>query len=134
MCDKPKVYLLDDDQDDRELLWHIYEEQINKEVELRIYATPEELINSLEIEPMPDMIILDQNMPKVSGIEMIQILRMKSNLNQTKIVIFSTVVDQYFKLKAFEKGADALWEKPTNYEGMVKIFLDILEYIVKNKN
>lgn len=63
---------------------------------------------------MPDVILLDWNMPEVSGLEFLRELRMKPGGAEPK-VIFCTTENHITKIQsAIESGADEYIMKPFN--------------------
>lgn len=62
----------------------------------------------------PDLIITDLMMPVVSGLEMIQRLRLQPDLKGTPIVLVTAKADEETRLEGVEKGADGYLSKPFN--------------------
>lgn len=60
---------------------------------------------------LPDLVILDQMMPGMDGMEVLRTLRQDSRTNQLRVVIFSAIAEPLFQLHALGKGADAYWSK-----------------------
>lgn len=61
---------------------------------------------------MPDIIILDWNMPNVSGIEFLQILRSMQNGTDPKVLFCTTESGMDFIRKGMSLGADEYIMKP----------------------
>jgi CheY-like chemotaxis protein len=66
-----------------------------------------ELLNS-----RPDLLILDVNMPEVSGIDMLEFIRTKPELDHLPVMMLSSEHTDIQVQKALEKGADAYVMKP----------------------
>ncbi len=60
----------------------------------------------------PQLIITDLMMPQVSGIEMIQRIRLDPQLQGTPIILLTAKVDDDTRLEGVEQGADAYISKP----------------------
>lgn len=60
----------------------------------------------------PHLIITDLMMPQVSGIELIQQVRLDSALQGTPIILLTAKVDDDTRLEGVEQGADAYISKP----------------------
>jgi two-component system chemotaxis response regulator CheY len=65
---------------------------------------------------MPDVILLDWNMPVMSGLEFLRNLREKSDLVQPKVVFCTTENDIGHIRAAIEAGADEYVMKPFDRE------------------
>ena len=70
------------------------------------------LINGLR----PDLIVLDINMPEVSGIDMLEFLRMRSDLRTIPVVMLSSETTDIQVDEAMNLGADAFVFKPVTIE------------------
>jgi len=65
---------------------------------------------------MPDFILLDWNMPVMSGIEFIKLLRQRGPDNQPKVVFCTTENDIAHIREALQAGADEYVMKPYDRE------------------
>lgn len=72
---------------------------------------------------MPDVILLDWNMPVMSGIEFLAALRKLDAVAQAKVVFCTTNSDQAAVRSAIEAGAGSYLLKPFN-EQTLKIALE----------
>ena len=68
----------------------------------------------------PDLLILDVNMPEVSGIDMLEFVRRKPELNHLPIVMLSSEHTDAQVEEALQKGADAYVLKPATMEELEK--------------
>jgi CheY-like chemotaxis protein len=64
----------------------------------------------------PDLIVLDINMPEVSGIDFLEFLRRHSELVDIPVVMLSTEAADVLVDKAMDLGADAYVTKPVAIE------------------
>ena len=67
-------------------------------------------------ETMPDVVLLDWNMPVMSGMEFLQLLRQGGHENQPKVVFCTTENDMSHIRAALEAGADEYVMKPFDRE------------------
>jgi DNA-binding response OmpR family regulator len=70
------------------------------------------------------LVILDLNLPKVSGMEVLKLLKKNSKYNKIPVVVLSTSSDQRTINEAYKNGANGYFVKPSSYEefvGKVKI-------------
>jgi two-component system chemotaxis response regulator CheY len=65
---------------------------------------------------MPDLILLDWNMPVMSGIEFIRLLRQRRDASQPKVVFCTTENDVAHIRAAMEAGADEYVMKPFDHD------------------
>ena len=65
---------------------------------------------------MPDVVLLDWNMPVMSGMEFLRTLRQLSYANQPKVVFCTTENDAAHIRAAIEAGADEYVMKPFDRE------------------
>ncbi len=64
----------------------------------------------------PDVLVLDINMPDVSGIDLLEYLRKRKDLEYLPIVMLSTEAADVKVDEALTKGADAYVTKPVSLE------------------
>lgn len=68
----------------------------------------------------PDLMLVDLLMPEMSGIEMIKVLRMNSDLKKTPIIVVSALGRDSDVKEAFDVGANDYIVKPYSYEDLKK--------------
>ena len=68
----------------------------------------------------PDLLILDLNMPEVSGLDMIEFLRRRSDSKDLPIVMLSSEATDVIVDKALGLGADSYVMKPVTIEELEK--------------
>jgi CheY-like chemotaxis protein len=122
-----KILLVDDDIDDRlifaEMLREIDENTllVSAENGLEMVA----LLEKTEDEDLPGMIILDQNMPKMSGKECLVFLKDSPRYRQIPTIIYSTFQVTDFSRECLELGAEDVLAKPDTmqaYRQMIEQF------------
>lgn len=69
-----------------------------------------------QIENKIKLIILDLNLPKVSGMEVLKFLKKNSKYSKIPIVVLSTSSDQETIDEAEKNGANGYLVKPASYE------------------
>jgi two-component system phosphate regulon response regulator PhoB len=60
---------------------------------------------------LPDLVILDQMMPGMDGMEVLRTLRQQERTANLRVVIFSAIAEPVFQTHALSKGANAYWAK-----------------------
>ncbi|HYG37920.1 MAG TPA: response regulator [Cytophagales bacterium] len=64
------------------------------------------------IYPLPEIILLDLNMPRMNGLEFLSIMRADERLKNIKVFVISTSGDEIDKELARELGVSGYIEKP----------------------
>ncbi|MBA3684227.1 MAG: response regulator [Planctomycetes bacterium] len=67
--------------------------------------------------PVPGLILLDLNIPRISGLEVLAIARSNSALREMPIIIFSGSLNPRDVEAAIKGGATAFFPKPLNVDG-----------------
>ena len=126
-----KILLADDDADDREIFESVLERKKNAAHLLSVENGVEVISRLDEIADetaFPDLIILDHNMPKMNGIETLEVLKSNSRYKNIAVAIYSTYNDNRMKEKCFGLGAAMVLLKPSTmreYEATIDRFLEI---------
>jgi len=68
----------------------------------------------------PDLLILDINMPEVTGLDMVEFLRRRTDTKDLPIVMLSSEAADTMVDKALELGADSYVMKPVTIEELEK--------------
>ena len=89
----------------------------------------EEALNILNTkEELPDIILLDLNMPKLNGIEFLNILKSDDVLKYIPTVILTTSNNQKDLLECYKIGIAGYVLKPLKYEDYVSKIEKLLAY------
>ena len=117
---KRKVLLAEDDEDDQRFFNEFLK---NREdiVLLPIAENGEVLFeilgNITKDTDLPDLIILDQNMPKLNGIGALRLLKSDSRYAHIPVSIYSTYTDEELIKNGLSSGACFVVSKPVSQEG-----------------
>lgn len=125
--DALQIILADDDDDDRLFFKDAIEEvkvktvvtMVNDGVELMDY-----LINP-EIH-LPNLVFLDLNMPRKSGMECLKEIRSNNKLKDLSIAIYSTSALEKDIEETFIKGANIYIKKPNDFEELKNILAKVI--------
>ena len=89
----------------------------------------EEALNLLKNKDnIPDIILLDLNMPKINGIEFLSILKNDDTLKYVPTIILTTSSNQRDLLACYEIGIAGYILKPLKYEEYVSKIEKLLAY------
>lgn len=75
----------------------------------------------------PDLLILDINMPEVSGLDMLEFVRRRSALKNLPVIMLSTEAADVTVDQALELGADAYISKPVTIDELEKALQTALQ-------
>jgi DNA-binding response OmpR family regulator len=84
------------------------------------FFTVRSAVQTLLTRKMPDLIILDINMPEVSGLDMLEFLRRRPEWKNLPVVMLSSEAADTIVDKALELGADSYVMKPVTIEELEK--------------
>ncbi|WBX75115.1 response regulator [Tenacibaculum ovolyticum] len=94
----------------------------------------EEALEILEEKSsLPDLILLDLNMPKINGIEFLTILKNNDDLKHIPTVILTTSDNQKDLEECYRIGVSGYILKPLKYEDYVEKIETVLSYWSMNE-
>jgi CheY-like chemotaxis protein len=122
------ILIAEDDADDRLLLNTAFRE-IGYEGKVEFVADGDELmsflLSSIENEFVPGLILLDLNMPKKGGKEVLKEIKENKGLKKIPVIIFSTTKNESEVEKCYELGANNYVVKPVNYHSLLQFVENI---------
>ncbi len=130
------ILLIEDDPYHAELIIDVLKkENIKKEivllkdgVETIDYFQKADLEGNYEICSQIDLIILDLNLPKLSGIDVLKFIKKNSKYYSIPVIILSASFDQETIDEAFKTGANGYIIKPDSYNAFVEKIKILKEY------
>jgi CheY-like chemotaxis protein len=78
--------------------------------------------------PRPDLILLDLNLPKKNGIEVIEQLKATDALKSIPVVVLTTSDRAEDVQRCYRLGANNYLTKPVQFDDCVKLVSDIQQY------
>ena len=128
----PKSILLaEDDEDDR----LFFKDFLNDRQDLILLPPAEngiELLEALEAakekNELPDLIILDQNMPKLNGLQTLERIKQDKHFTGIPVFVYSTYTTGDLVKNCLRAGAAMVLSKPANksdYSGMIDAFFEV---------
>jgi CheY-like chemotaxis protein len=81
-----------------------------------------------EIPAERRLILLDLNMPKMGGIEFLQVLRADPRLKATSVVVLTTSNDNQDRLKAYNLNVSGYLLKPVTFAPFVELMATLNQY------
>jgi CheY-like chemotaxis protein len=74
-----------------------------------------------EDAPRPDLILLDLNMPRKDGQEVLEELRADDELRRIPVVVLTSSESEEDIVRSYELNANAYLTKPVDFDGFVEI-------------
>jgi two-component system response regulator len=135
--EEKRIILVEDDPDHAELITDILEGEFT-EGDIVLVRDGQEAIeyfqefsvkcNGQVINDKINLIILDLNLPKVSGMEVLKYLKKNSQYSQIPVAILSTSTNEKSISEAYENGAVKFLTKPVSYEEFITKLEGLKEY------
>jgi len=128
----PLVLLVEDSDADVELMRAAFADAL-PQAELRVAWNGEEALASLldgDRPPLPDLVLLDLNLPRVGGLEVLQALRGASEpqVRRLPVVVLSTSNAPADVDRAYELGANAYVSKPFEVDELLRVGRSLAEF------
>lgn len=128
------ILIAEDDADDRFLLQTAFQENGFNE-QLRFVENGIELLEYLNGNEdimagrnFPRFIMLDLNMPKKDGREVLKELKQHTVFKNIPVVIFSTTHNEQEMRRCYELGANSYITKPSSFENLLKTVANLRSY------
>jgi CheY-like chemotaxis protein len=131
---RPLILIAEDDRDDRFLLESAFKESGNDEdlhfvengVEVMLFLN--QLLQTSQQPIFPDLMMIDLNMPKKNGKEILAEVKQHSIYKNIPIIVYTTTSNEADIKKCYELGANTYIVKPTSYEGLREVVSAIKNY------
>ena len=81
----------------------------------------------------PDLLVLDINMPEVSGLDLLEFLRRRKEWKELPVIMLSSEASDIMVDRALKMGADGYLIKPITIEELEKAMADALHKRVRVK-
>jgi CheY-like chemotaxis protein len=133
------IALADDDEDDRMFFTDAFEDlkikskvnTFNDGVYLMDYLNSEDAL-------LPNVLFLDLNMPRKSGLECLKEIKQNPKFKDIAIAIYSTSASEEDIENTFVQGANIYIKKPSDFKTLKKVLSDVVtinwQYHTNNMN
>lgn len=133
------ILMADDDADDRLLAQDaMYESRVLNElhfvedgVQLLSYLRGDDVFSDRSLYPMPGLILLDLNMPKMDGREALAEIKADPRLRRIPVVILTTSKAEADMVKGYDLGAASYITKPVTFDALVELMRTLGKYWVE---
>jgi len=112
-----QVWIVDDD-DEMNRAIGLMLKMLNCEVIM--FQSARSAVQRLLTGKIPELLILDVNMPEVSGLDMLEFLRRRKEWKELPVVMLSSEAADIMVDKALQMGADSYLIKPVTIEELEK--------------
>lgn len=142
------ILIADDDQDDCLMTREAFEE-CRIDNPLHFVHDGEALLDYLrrrapyddeERYPLPGLILLDLNMPRMDGREALQAIKNDALLREIPVVVLTTSSAEEDILRSYDMGSNSFITKPATYTGLIEVvktlnrdWLEIVEFSADGK-
>lgn len=106
---KHRVLIVDDEQDIAGLIKHTLERSGDTDAEI---VSSGDAALKVAVERIPDLIILDLNLPVLGGLDVCRILRSRSEVRHVPIIMLTARTSEDDRVTGLEHGADDYVTKP----------------------
>lgn len=126
--DKILIFLVDDDDYDCEVFGDALKEFYTNHT-LIVFKNGNSVVSHLKIleNELPDLIFLDLNMPKMTGVQCLKEIRKENHLQKISIAIYTTSATDIDMESTFTAGANIFITKPTQFPELVKILKHVFD-------
>ena len=125
------MILAEDDSDDQFLFINFLSDHPVINLSSTV-ANGEELIQVLENtkdDQLPAAIILDQNMPKMNGLNTLQFLKANHRYAEIPVMVYSTYINDVLIRNCMDAGASLVFNKPEDRDGYYQMISEFLKVI-----
>ncbi|WP_431137097.1 response regulator [Psychroserpens mesophilus] len=122
-----RIALADDDEDDRMFFTESFDE-LKIKSKVSTFNDGVQLMNYLNQEDsvLPNILFLDLNMPKKSGLECLKEIKANSRFNDIAIAIYSTSASEEDIENTFVQGANIYIKKPNDFNVLKKVLSEVV--------
>jgi len=131
-----KIFLAEDNPADVYLLRQALGVQTGSEIELLVAQDGEEAMEYVNRQgrfcglPRPDLIVLDLNLPKTDGSDILRAVRESNELREVPVVILTSSDSPRDRATAERLGADGYITKPSDLDAFLSLGSTLRAYAV----
>jgi CheY-like chemotaxis protein len=130
-----EVLLVEDDPGDVLMTQEAFDEHKVRN-KLSVVSDGEEALSYLRREgrfadaPRPDLILLDLNLPRIDGREVLAVIKDDENLRRIPVVVLTTSQADEDVLRSYSLHANAYVTKPVDFDRFIAVVRQIDEFFV----
>ena len=133
---RPVILLVEDDEADQEIVRRVAEQGATK-ARLEIVSSGQEALDYLLREggfknpddaPTPSLVLLDLNMPGLSGLDVLERIRSRKSTKSLPVIVLSTSDQETDIVMSYELGANSFLTKPVKFDEFVRVIRELDAY------
>ena len=136
MSDKLRIVVADDDADDRMLIEEALDESSLANpvdfcvdgIDLLEYLRREGKWADMADKPLPGLILLDLNMPRMDGRTALNEIKKDSRLKRIPVVVLTTSKAEEDIIKTYDLGVNSFISKPVTFDGLASVVTTLKHY------
>jgi two-component system response regulator len=137
-----EILLVEDRDDDAELTTRAFRKarianplvRVRDGVEALDYLLGRGAHAARNVADVPAVVLLDLNLPRVSGIEVLTAIRADQRINHVPVVILTSSSEDKDRLAAYQQHANSFVRKPVDYDQFAKAAQELgLYWLVLNE-
>ncbi|MGV3558321.1 response regulator [Larkinella arboricola] len=128
MTNRPFIAVVDDDEDDLFLIQEAFKSCLNEENVILASSGVDLLLRLETVSILPSFLLLDLNMPQMSGFDVLTRLRSDPRYTLMPVLIFSTSNAQPDVDRAYELGANSYVKKPASFADYKSVVEDLCNF------
>ena len=140
MNEKPTILLVDDNENDLFLLRRAFAkaasdlplQEVHNGVEALAYLSGAHPYSDRKQFPLPAVMLLDLNMPKGNGFDLLTQVRSKAGLRRLSVIVLTSSALTEDIERALDCGASAYLVKPSSFETLVAMIRSLRDWIEIN--
>jgi DNA-binding response OmpR family regulator len=125
-----QVWIVDDDEEMNRAIGLMLK---MLDCEVLAFHAARAAVQTLLTGKSPDLLLLDLNMPEVSGLDMLEFLRRRKEWKDLPIIVLSSEAAESMVDKTIQMGADSYLMKPVTIEELEKAMANAIQNRVSIK-
>lgn len=121
-----QLIIADDDTDDQMLRKELVQE-FSSNINITCISDGKQLMDKLHLGEIPDLVLLDLNMPYKTGSQCLYEMRSDNKLKHLPVVVLSTSKNKSDIDLCYKNGAHLFYSKPWNIDDSRKLIQSILQ-------
>lgn len=131
MLVSPDIFYVEDDQDFAFIMKYAVKE-VRDDLVVNVAedgnSAITELMRYAEEKRRPKLILLDLNLPGISGLELLRRIKEMPFFKYVPVILFSTSDDVNDAKNSLESGANAFLTKPSGYHNLIKCVQSLYDF------
>jgi CheY-like chemotaxis protein len=125
----PIILVVDDDEDDRLFIEQSFLDNEGFDCRLEFATDGLKALDWLtRTEQLPTLVLLDMNMPRMNGLDLLRKIRESPRWRGLPVIMFTTSGEENLVTRAYELGINSFIAKPALYSGFTVIMRNLCHY------